>query len=78
MTDHEKLSVLIEEVGEVAREILTMQGRRHARDAAGTVEALRAELVQVAAVCVAWIEALDTGASGDSHAVPDTTPRGAS
>jgi NTP pyrophosphatase (non-canonical NTP hydrolase) len=58
MTDYEKLAVLTEEVGEVARECLTQTGRRLARDSVGTREALRAELVQVAAVAVAWIESL--------------------
>lgn len=58
MSDAEKMTVLIEEVGEVAREVLTQDGRRLARDTVGTRDALRAELVQVAAVAVAWIEAL--------------------
>jgi hypothetical protein len=30
-----------------------------ARDSTGTIEGLRGELVQVAAVCIAWIEGLD-------------------
>lgn len=55
------LAVLIEEVGEAAREIL------EARPVVGYVDPippiatalLRAELVQVAAVAVAWIEAID-------------------
>ena len=59
MTDAEKLAVLTEEVGEVAREVLTQDGRRLARDSIGTRAALREELVQVAAVAVAWVEALD-------------------
>jgi len=63
MTDAEKLTVLVEEVGEVAREVLTQDGRRLARDTEGTREALRTELVQVAAVAVAWVEALDTETS---------------
>jgi NTP pyrophosphatase (non-canonical NTP hydrolase) len=44
-----KMAVLTEEVGEVARAML---------DTEETVEALRAELVQVAAVAVAWLESL--------------------
>lgn len=56
MTDHERLTVLMEEVGELARELLTQDGRRLARDTIGTPEALRAELVQVAAVAIAWLE----------------------
>lgn len=58
MSNAEKLTVLTEEVGEVAREVLTQDGRRLARDTIGTREQLRKELVQVAAVAVAWIEAL--------------------
>ena len=41
-----KLAVLAEEFGEVARAILEHQGD----------ERLRAELVQVAAVAIAWLE----------------------
>lgn len=74
MTDSEKLAVLGEEAGEaideyialrlqslmgrVAREVLTQEGRRLARDTEGTPEALRKELIQVCAVSVAWIESL--------------------
>ena len=46
--DGEKLAVLVEEVGEVARAILETE----------SPERLRAELVQVAAVAVAWAETL--------------------
>lgn len=59
MNDYECLAVLAEEFGEVAREVLTGEGRRLARDSVGTPEALRAELIQVAAVCKAWVEKLD-------------------
>lgn len=58
LTNAEKMTVLLEEVGEVAREVLTQEGRRLARDTVGTKEALRKELIQVAAVSLAWIEAL--------------------
>jgi NTP pyrophosphatase (non-canonical NTP hydrolase) len=58
LTNAEKLACLTEELGEVAQEVLTQEGRRLARDTVGTPEALRKELVQVAAVAVAWIEAL--------------------
>lgn len=44
-----KLLVLAEEVGEVAEALLERQHISH----------LRTELVQVAAVCVAWIETID-------------------
>lgn len=58
MTNAEKLACLAEELGEVAREVLTQEDRRLARDTVGTREALRAEVVQVAAVALAWVEAL--------------------
>lgn len=58
LTNAEKLACLGEEFGEVAKEVLTQEGRRLARDTVGTPEALRKELIQVAAVAVAWIEAL--------------------
>lgn len=47
-SDGEKLAVLVEEVGEVARALLEREGP----------ERLRAELIQVAAVAVAWAETL--------------------
>lgn len=56
MNDYERLAVLAEEFGEVAREVLTGEGKRLARDTEGTAEALRKELAQVAAVCLAWLE----------------------
>lgn len=42
---HKKVSILAEEFGEVARAVLE-----------GDLENLAEELVQVAAVCVAWLE----------------------
>lgn len=50
------LAVLTEEVGEVARALLDCE----------SPERLRAELVQVAAVAVAWAEAIDTELGGAS------------
>ena len=49
-----KLAILVEEIGEVAKEIYEMQS--------GYIryERLRVELVQVAAVAVAWLESLQT------------------
>ena len=47
VTDLCKTAVLAEEVGEVSRAVLD-----------GTDNQLRAELVQVAAVAVAWLEAM--------------------
>ena len=58
LTLAEKLACLTEELGEVAQEVLTQEGRRLARDTVGTPEALRKEIVQVAAVGLAWIESL--------------------
>lgn len=57
MPDQECLTVLVEEVGEVARAVL--EKARLANDAHG--KDLRKELIQVAAVAVAWIERLDRG-----------------
>lgn len=47
ITETTKMTVLAEEVGEVARTVLDR-----------TPDRLRAELVQVAAVAVAWLESL--------------------
>lgn len=76
MSNAEKMTVLMEELGEAAREVLTQSERRLARDTDGTPRALRAELVQVAAVAVAWVEALlgeaTCEACGDEiHGAPD-------
>lgn len=54
----EKCTILGEEFGEVAREALTNSRHRLARDTEGTDKALYAELTQVAAVAVAWMESL--------------------
>jgi len=56
MSNTERLACLVEEVGEVAQEVLTQKGRRLARDTEGSEEALRKEITQVAAICVAWLE----------------------
>lgn len=55
VSDAHKLAVLAEEFGEVSRAIVEQLIDVTRRD----VPALRAELVQVAAVAVAWCEALD-------------------
>ena len=55
MTDGERYAVLGEEFGEVGRAILEkmrLANDTHHKD-------LRKELIQVAAVCVAWIQGLD-------------------
>ena|SRR3990167_9274582 len=56
MTNAEKLTVLVEEVGEVARVLIEYDDPQ----LAGTTGSarLREELAQVAAVAVAWLEAL--------------------
>lgn len=54
----DKFAILGEEVGEVAREALTNERHRLARDTEGTDAALYEELAQVAAVAVAWMESL--------------------
>jgi len=51
------LAALGEEYGEVCTEALASQ--RLVTDGEGTPQALRKELVQVAAVAVAWVEKLD-------------------
>lgn len=56
LTLTEKLAILAEEFGEVAREVNTNDRRRLARDTDGTDAALLKEVTQVAAVSVAWIE----------------------
>ena len=54
--DDEFLPVLMEEVGEVARAVNEFKYY-------GPKDSVRSELVQVAAVCVAWIELLDLSKS---------------
>ena len=55
MSDEERLAALGEEFGEVCRALLEHRG-----SVSDTHHmSLRTELVQVAAVCVAWIEHLD-------------------
>ena len=59
MPDHEALAVLIEEVGEAARAMLESgRGISRANDAHGA--SLRQELIQVAAVALAWLEKLES------------------
>lgn len=57
LSDLTWLAILTEEVGESAQEVLTrIPGNEEAGKGHGD---LREELVQVAAVAIAWIEALD-------------------
>lgn len=61
ISDTERFTVLTEEVGEVAHELNERVGRGSRREEYFASKArLRAELIQVAAVAVAWVEALDT------------------
>lgn len=53
VSNESRLAVLVEEVGEVARAVLGESG------AVSDGGDLRRELVQVAAVATAWLEALD-------------------
>lgn len=55
-TDDGRLRVLVEEVGEAAKELneADIQG-------VGRTSNLRKELVQVAAVAIAWVAAIDDG-----------------
>jgi hypothetical protein len=55
LTDSEKLGVLVEEVGEVAKETCDMRAEG---DSPQARLRLRTELIQVAAVAVAWAESL--------------------
>lgn len=62
ITDDECYVVLGEEFGEVAQQVLTQPDRvggERSFDTVGSRAGLRKELVQVAAVAVAWIERLD-------------------
>lgn len=54
-----KLRVLMEEVGEVAQELDRLEGCRDKRAERFVREDLEDELVQVAAVAVAWLESFE-------------------
>jgi hypothetical protein len=55
--DAEKLAVLAEEFGEVANIVCKLQAKREESKSVST-DGLREELIQVAAVAVAWAESL--------------------
>jgi hypothetical protein len=69
--DFEWVSILTEEVGEAAAE--ANEANFHSGKNRGDYSLLRAELVQVAAVAVAWVEAIDRRASvtASSKEAPD-------
>lgn len=52
MDSREKLTILVEEVGEVAHQLT--------HDVADDTDALTKELLQVASVALMWVESLDT------------------
>lgn len=54
-----KLRVLTEEIGAVAQELEKLEAARDRRALKFITEDLREELVQVAAVAVAWLESLE-------------------
>lgn len=56
MTDFERLACIVEEVGEVGRNVLRRAGL--ATDGDDNDAALRKELSQIAALAVAWMERL--------------------
>lgn len=56
VTDSQRLAMLVEEVGEVARNCLARANL--VKDGEASDKALRKELSQVAAIAVAWMEAL--------------------
>jgi NTP pyrophosphatase (non-canonical NTP hydrolase) len=58
-TDVAWLSVLVEEVGEVAKALCDHRHHGEYSDPAALAAELRGELVQVAAMTVAWIDAID-------------------
>ncbi len=53
MHDRDKLAILTEELGEVARELCDARAEKRA-----PASNLRVELIQVAAIAVAWAEVL--------------------
>ena len=63
MLASEKYLVLAEETGEVARAILNLQN--FSRDYGADLGKVRKELIEVAAVSVAWIEFIDSVLYGE-------------
>lgn len=58
-SDPEWTAILTEEVGESAQETLNVVRAKTPVQLESSVRRLRSELIQVAAVAVAWIEAID-------------------
>jgi len=57
--DNRKLRVLVEEVGEVAQEIDDLEYAKHSAVKKAVTARLKTEIIQVAAVCVAWLESME-------------------
>lgn len=73
MLSSEKYLVLAEEVGEVARAVLNLQN--YSRDYPADLSSVKEELIQAAAVAVAWLEFID-GLLCSSYEVPIPTKEG--
>lgn len=57
MSDAERLTCIVEEIGEVARAALVRE-QRATDNIDASNRALRQELCQIAALCIAWMERL--------------------
>ena len=58
LSTSQKLTVLVEEVGELARAILNVNKLSHDETPDDAIEHLRIELVQVAAVTFSWLKGM--------------------
>jgi NTP pyrophosphatase (non-canonical NTP hydrolase) len=58
LSDAEKLTILVEEVGEVARQVLCQPYRPLVMNDEGSREELKKEVIQIAAIAVNWIRSL--------------------
>lgn len=74
ITNAGRLAVLAEEVGEVAHEVNEGIGLQSSARYVDLVK-LRKELIEVAAVTVAWIEAIDSGAAKSTSDTANFEPR---
>lgn len=67
--------ILAEEVGEAAKEACQYTFEKNKQRRAAIRRRLRDELVQAAAVAVAWIEALDRQSQGEDEICPESHGR---
>jgi len=58
LSDAEKLTILVEEVGEAARQVLGQPYRPLVMNDEGSREELKKEVIQIAAIAVNWIRSL--------------------